>query len=180
MMSLLSPQYNVDTTKNTDRGDYVTQIPPLNVAPFPAGTFVPADDVAPSVVWDSSVAGQPPTPPDGSSAGITALDNDTLGNIDFARSSRGPNAGETSTKRFWAYALGALDYVTFPGTQGAGGRSHAAAAHQHLHLLRERPEHRQADHQQLVTGRRTPSGVIKKYRPADRARVPTASSGRSC
>lgn len=115
MMSQISPAYNVNTIKNTD-GDYVTQIPPLNVAPFPAGTFVPADDIAPSVLWDSSVAGQPPTPPDGSSAGITALDNDTLGNIDFARSSRGPNAGETSTKHFWAYALGALDYVTFPGT----------------------------------------------------------------
>ena len=47
MMNAISPQYNVDNTKNTDLHDYVTQIPPLNVAPFPAGTFVPADDVAP-------------------------------------------------------------------------------------------------------------------------------------
>jgi hypothetical protein len=120
MMQTITPSYNVNLTKNID-GDYVTQIPPVNTAPFPAGTFVPADDIAPSALWDSSAAGQPPTPPDGSSAGITALDNDTTGQIDFARSSRGPNTGETSTHRFWAYALGALDYVTFPGTHAPAG-----------------------------------------------------------
>src|SRR5438128_6949833 len=98
MMQTISPQYNV-AVKNSD-GDYVTQIPPLNNAPFPAGTFVPADDVAPSTVWDSSSA--PLTPPNGSSAGISAMDADTTGAIDFARSSRGPNTGETSTKHFWA------------------------------------------------------------------------------
>ena len=114
MMQALSPAYNVDKTKNVDLNDIVTQIPPLNVAPFPAGTFVPADDIAPSFTWDSLSAGT--TPPNGSSAGITAMDADTTGDIDFARSSRGPNAGETSTKRFWAYGLGAVDYVTFPGT----------------------------------------------------------------
>ena len=114
MMSGIAPQYNVDNVKNTDLHDVVTEIPPLNEAPFPAGTFVPADDVAASTVWDSSSA--PVTPPNGSSAGISALDADTTGAIDFARSSRGPNAGETTTKRFWAYALGAVDYVTFPGT----------------------------------------------------------------
>jgi hypothetical protein len=113
MMNLITPAYNVNVLKNTD-GDYVTQIPPVNAAPFPAGAFVPADDIAPSKVWDSLSAGS--TPPDGSSAGIAALDADTTGDIDFSRSSRGPNAGETATKNFWAYALGALDYVTFPGT----------------------------------------------------------------
>ena len=71
MMSLISPSYNVNTVNNAE-GDYVTQIPPVNTAPFPAGTFVPGDAVAASSLWDSSVAGQPPTPPDGSSAGITA------------------------------------------------------------------------------------------------------------
>ena len=76
----------------------------------------PATPCGGVVAVDSSVAGQPPTPPDGSSAGITALNGDTLGNIDFARSSRGPNAGETPALKFWAYALGAADYVTFPGT----------------------------------------------------------------
>jgi ABC-type phosphate transport system substrate-binding protein len=114
MMQGISPQYNVDKVRNTD-GDYVTQIPPLNNAPFPAGTYVPKDAiVAGSFTWTSQSA--PVTPPDGSSAGIAALDADTTGQIDFARSSRGPNTGETSTHNFWAYALGALDFVTFPGT----------------------------------------------------------------
>ena len=122
MMQALSPAYNVDKTKNVDLNDIVTQIPPLNVAPFPAGTFVPGDDIDPSFLWDSSTVCLPSdatpgnTPPNGSSAGISAMDADTTGKIDFARSSRGPNAGETSTKRFWAYALGAVDFVTFPGT----------------------------------------------------------------
>jgi ABC-type phosphate transport system substrate-binding protein len=114
MMSGISPQYNVNTTKNIQK-DFVTQIPPLNNAPFPAGTYVPKDAiVAGSFTWTSQSAAV--TPPDGSSAGISALDADTTGQIDFTRSSRGPNTGETSTHNFWAYALGALDYVTFPGT----------------------------------------------------------------
>ena len=125
MMNLISPQYNVNVTKNTSGPDYVTQIPPLNNAPFPAGTYDPGDDVAGPFTWTSTTPGLPSdltpgnTPPNGSSAGITALNNDTAGLIDFARSSRGPNAGETtgtSGKRFWAYALGAVDYVTFAGT----------------------------------------------------------------
>jgi ABC-type phosphate transport system substrate-binding protein len=116
MMNLISPQYNVNTTKNVSASgpDYVTQIPPINTAPFPAGTMVPGDAVTGLKVWSSLTAAS--TPPDGSSAGIAALDADTTGAIDFARSSRGPNTGETSTKNFWAYALGAVDYVTFPGT----------------------------------------------------------------
>ena len=176
MMQTISPQYNVNLSKNID-GDYVTQIPPLNNAPFPAGTFVPADDIAGSTVWDSSSA--PVTPPNGSSAGIAALDADTTGAIDFARSSRGPNTGETSTKRFWAYALGALDYVTFPGT-------HAPAAgitqQQLINIYTcnaSGPNVGKPDHQQLVTGRRHERGRSSSTsrRPA---RVPTASSSRSC
>src|SRR3954447_5573906 len=37
MMNLITPSYNVDNTKNLDNHDIVTQIPPTNVAPFPAG-----------------------------------------------------------------------------------------------------------------------------------------------
>ena len=66
------------------------------------------------MTWDSSSPAA--TPPNGSSAGITALSNDTTGEIDWARSSRGPNPGETGTKQFWAYALGAVDTVKFPGS----------------------------------------------------------------
>ena len=118
LMQGISPQYNVNKTKNLD-GDYVTQIPPLNNAPFPAGTYVPKDAVHLAFTWTSLSAAT--TPPNGSSAGITALDSDTNGQIAFARSSRGPKTGETSTHNFWAYGLGALDYVTFPGTHAPSG-----------------------------------------------------------
>ena len=99
--------------------DKLTEIPPVNKAPFPLKTTVPKDYTHSAWTFDSSDAAH--TPPDGSSAGITALKDDKFGLFSFARSSRGPNPGETSTLDFWAYALGAVDYVTFPG-------SHAPAA----------------------------------------------------
>src|SRR3954454_10392579 len=34
MMNLIAPSYNVDNAKNTDLHDIVTEIPPVNVAPF--------------------------------------------------------------------------------------------------------------------------------------------------
>jgi ABC-type phosphate transport system substrate-binding protein len=121
MMEGISPQYNVNTTKNTDH-DFVTQVPPLNTAPFPAGTFVPKDAiVGAAYTWNSmstsgGACGGGTTPPNGSSAGISCLNADTSGQVDFARSSRGPKTGETSTLDFWAYAIGAVDWVKFPGT----------------------------------------------------------------
>ena len=90
------------------------QIPPTNKAPFPASVTVPKDFTTSAWTFNSADAAH--TPPDGSSAGITALVNDKLGLYDYARSSRGPNPGETSTLEFWAYAVGALDWVSFPGT----------------------------------------------------------------
>lgn len=117
------PAYN-SSSANTDH-DIITEIPPINCpglntnclglnTPFPNSVTVPGDGVHPAMTWDSSSAAA--TPPDGSSAGITALSNDTTGLIAFARASRGPNPGETTTKQFWAYALGAVDFVTFPNT----------------------------------------------------------------
>jgi ABC-type phosphate transport system substrate-binding protein len=82
LMQGVSPQYNVNKTKNLD-GDFVTQIPPLNNAPFPAGTWVPKDAVHVAFNWTSLSTAT--TPPNGSSAGITALDSDTTGQIAFAR-----------------------------------------------------------------------------------------------
>jgi len=112
MMNLIGSHYNASSANSNH--DIITQIPPVNASPFPASVTVPADGVHPAMTWDSSSAAA--TPPNGSSAGITALSNDTTGQIAAARSSRGPNPGETATKNFWAYALGALDYVTFPNT----------------------------------------------------------------
>jgi len=112
MMRLIAGHYQ-SSSSNTLK-DKITEIPPQNVSPFPASVTVPKDFVAPAKTWDSSSPAT--TPPNGSGAGISALSADTTGQIDFARSSRGPNTGETNTMNFWAYALGAVDYVTFPGT----------------------------------------------------------------
>jgi ABC-type phosphate transport system substrate-binding protein len=120
MMNQIAPQYNVNTTKNTNP-DYVTEIPPVNTAPFPAGTYVPEDSVAPAYTWNSLTTVNGPcgggsTPPNGSSAGISCLNADSTGQVDFARSSRGPKTGETTNLDFWAYAIGAVDWVKFAGT----------------------------------------------------------------
>jgi phosphate transport system substrate-binding protein len=109
MMKLIAGHY-VASTSNTNK-DKVTEIPPTVNSPFPASVTVPADFIHPAKTWNASNP-----PPNGSSAGIAALNADTTGQIAFARSSRGPNPGETSTLNFWAYALGAVDYVVFPGT----------------------------------------------------------------
>ncbi len=117
MMKLIAGHYV--TSKSNTLHDKVTQIPPTNTSPFPASVTVPADWEHGSKTWNSSNAQS--TPPNGSSAGIAALVADTNGFIDAARSSRGPNPGETNTMNFWAYALGAVDYVTFPGTNAPAG-----------------------------------------------------------
>jgi len=109
MMKLIAGTY-VKSSSNTNH-DKITEIPPVVTPPFPTSVTVPADSVHPAKTWDASTP-----PPNGSSAGIAALAADTTGQIAFARSSRGPNPGETNTMQFWAYALGAVDYVVFPGT----------------------------------------------------------------
>jgi len=112
MMKLIAGHYQASSSNSLH--DKITMIPPVNSSPFPASVTVPKDAYAPAKTWNSSSPST--TPPNGSSAGIAALSADTTGQIDFARSSRGPNPGETNTMNFWAYGLGALDFVTFPGT----------------------------------------------------------------
>ena len=148
--------------------DIITEIPPINCpgantncsganVPFPASVTVPADSVHPAMTWDSSSAAA--TPPNGSSAGITALQNDKTGQIAFGRSSRGPNPGETAKINFWAYALGAVDYVTFPNTDApAKGLTQAQLigiytcnpSHAPAVLLRLEPGRRQAGRHRAV------------------------------
>jgi len=112
MMNLIDGQYQASSANSNH--DIITTIPPYNTAPFPASVTVPADGVHPAFTWNSSSAAT--TPPDGGSAGVAALENDTTGQIAFARATSSPKPGETGTDNFWAYALGAVDYVTFPGT----------------------------------------------------------------
>src|SRR5450432_3263285 len=77
MMNLITTHYNANKA-NTNH-DVITQIPPLNASPFPTSVTVPADGVHAAMTWDSSSPAA--TPPNGSSAGITALGNDTTGQI---------------------------------------------------------------------------------------------------
>jgi ABC-type phosphate transport system substrate-binding protein len=113
MMARITPKYAKNKKKNPHKNKFA-QIPPTNISPFPASVTVPGDHRTSAWTFNSSDPAH--TPPDGSSAGVTALRNDKVGLYDYARSSRGPNPGETSTMDFWAYALGALDWVYFPGS----------------------------------------------------------------
>jgi len=112
MMNLIDGHYQASSSDSNH--DIITTIPPYNTAPFPASVTVPADAVHPAFTWDSSSPAA--TPPNGGSAGVAALENDRTGQIDFARATSSPKPGETGTDNFWAYALGAVDYVTFPNT----------------------------------------------------------------
>jgi ABC-type phosphate transport system substrate-binding protein len=110
-MAALSNQYN-----GTQSGTVVTQIPPKNGSPFPNSVTVAADDTpCGSYTWDSSDAAH--TPPFGSSAGITALQNDDASanpscKIDFARSSRGlGNPSDTGDLESFAFALDAVTWA---------------------------------------------------------------------
>jgi phosphate transport system substrate-binding protein len=122
MMRRITPKFA--KSKLNKHKNKFTQIPPTNKHPFPASVTVAKDYTHPAWTYNSSDAAH--TPPDGSSAGIAALQAEKRGIISFARSSRGPNPGETSTLEFWAYALGALDWVKFPGSLApAGGLTQA-------------------------------------------------------
>ena len=70
MMNLIASHYNGEHGEHEPRhhhADPAGRTP----APFPASVTVPADGVHPAMTWDSSSPAA--TPPNGSSAGITAL-----------------------------------------------------------------------------------------------------------
>jgi hypothetical protein len=112
MEKLIDGHYQ--TSSANSNHDIITTVPPYNSDPFPASVTVPADGVHPAFTWDSSSAAA--TPPNGGTAGVTALESDKAGQIAWARATSSPKAGQTGVDNFWAYALGAVDYVTFPNT----------------------------------------------------------------
>ena len=112
MVKLIDGHYRASSS-NTNH-DIITTVPPYNTDPFPTSVSVPGDAVHPAFTWDSSSAAA--TPPNGGTAGVTALENDKNGLIDYARATSSPKAGQTGVDNFWAYALGAVDYVTFPNS----------------------------------------------------------------
>jgi phosphate transport system substrate-binding protein len=112
VMNGLSDAYNLDALYNSElTKDRIINVPPLVTVPFPAGAVLPAEGACGEVIYKASNV-----PPNGSSAGISALTSDTLGCVDFARSSRGKKTTDAATLEFYAYGLDALTWVKFPGS----------------------------------------------------------------
>jgi phosphate transport system substrate-binding protein len=121
----LTAAYNVNAL-NPDH-DRLVNVPPVVTSPFPTGAIVPFDTVAngncnsttatetyPGIgglVYDATHAA-----PNGSGAGITALNGDTNDCIDVARSSRTKSVSDPASDEFYSFALDALDWVKFPGS----------------------------------------------------------------
>jgi ABC-type phosphate transport system substrate-binding protein len=123
----LHPHTGLDHLWNTSQtASSVTEIPPSNATAtgFPASVTVPPKAGCPttspwnsngSYTWDSSDSAH--TPPNGSSAGITFMQNDDASAhpgclVDFARSSRGlGNPSDTPDLESYAFALDAVDWA---------------------------------------------------------------------
>jgi phosphate transport system substrate-binding protein len=111
VMRGLAPMWNADTTINqAAHKDTLFVTPPKLGGAFPASFHVNADSKCGAIDY-------PPTvPPDGSSAGISALiASGTSGCVDFARSSRGRSASDPSSLKFFAYALDGLSWSRWAG-----------------------------------------------------------------
>jgi ABC-type phosphate transport system substrate-binding protein len=135
----LMAAYNTDTTYND--GDRIVNIPPVITSPFPTGAVRPFDANSPchapgvtpsytgsnSIIYDANNL-----PPNGSGAGITALQNDATGCINMARSSRVKGGSDLANDEFFAFALDALDWVGFPG-----GEQPANLTRQQIHDIYE-------------------------------------------
>ncbi len=167
--SPLFAAYNVNTSIND--GDWLINVPPVVTAPFPAGAVVPFDSAANgtcnTATTTSTYAGSGSQiydslhlPPNGSSAGATALAGDTHACIDMARASRVKATTDPTSLDFYAFALDALDWVRFPGSHAPANLTrqqlhdiYTCSATTHLPII---------SNWNQVGGT---AGVIKKYAP---------------
>jgi hypothetical protein len=131
----VAKKYNSANKPTT--GNQISNTPPVlsfsglgcQPSPTPTTFKVPADSVHPLITYNC-VQGTAPDcipgdgatgnlPPDGSSAGISALVADNgAGNIAYARSSRGRGSSDPTNIDFWAFALDAVTWASYPGTGG--------------------------------------------------------------
>jgi hypothetical protein len=121
--------------QGTTTGNQIADTPPvlsfsgLGCKPTPTPTTfkVLADSVHPAINYNCVQGAAPDCipgdgatgnlPPDGSSAGISALVADNgAGNIAYARSSRGRAGTDPTNIDFWAFALDAVTWASYPGT----------------------------------------------------------------
>jgi len=104
VMSQISGDYTNDTA-NTDPDTAVTPPAKLDVGQ----TFhVPGDSHC--AAFDYTVASPPPN---GASAGISALVADSSGCVDYARSSRGRSGSDPASLDFYAFATDAVSWAAF-------------------------------------------------------------------
>ncbi len=107
---------------NTASADTAANIPSTLTG---SQTFtVPADKRCAAKTYDSGAN----KPPNGSSAGISALVADTTGCIDIARSSRGRGASDPASLEFYAYAKDALSWGRFSVACPGGDAAPAGCA----------------------------------------------------
>jgi phosphate transport system substrate-binding protein len=101
--------------------DVVRNTSPL-LPPFPPNTTVtiPSDPACPTgVTYDTDPATPPPSPPNGSGQGRTALfaaTNQSTACVDIARASNGRAAGNPANSENWGFGRDAVGFVTFNGT----------------------------------------------------------------
>lgn len=113
VMGPLASQYNGNSSANPE-GNNVFNVPPT----IGTGSYtVEGDSQCGSVTYNSSNP-----PPNGSSAGISALVTDTGGGcVDAARSSRGRSSTDASTLQFFAFAKDAVSWAAFRNIACPGG-----------------------------------------------------------
>jgi phosphate transport system substrate-binding protein len=118
-------------------GNQISNTPPVlnfsglgcQPSPTPNSFVVPTDSVHGTITYNCVQGGAPDCipgdgatgnlPPDGSSAGISALVADNgAGNIGYARSSRGRAGTDPANIDFWAFALDAVTWASYPATGG--------------------------------------------------------------
>jgi phosphate transport system substrate-binding protein len=109
VMDALSIQYAGHANSSNPGNDTLSNIPagPLT------GTQtadIPAKNNCPGIHYSTSNQ-----PPNGSSAGVSALVADTNGCIDLARSSRGRSPSDPSNIDFYAYAIDGVSWAGFGG-----------------------------------------------------------------
>src|SRR3982074_289200 len=120
LMDNLSFRYSGNPNNANPNGDPVYNIP---ATVFTGGGHydLPADGHnCPGVPYTSGNQ-----PPNGSSAGISALLNDSNGCIDIARSSRGRSATDPGNVDFYAFAIDGVSWSGYNGGHPPVNLSHA-------------------------------------------------------
>lgn len=109
VMDGLSFEYAAKADNSNSAGDSVSNIPAQLTGGNTAS--IPKQNGCQGVTYNSTNS----QPPNGSSAGISALLNDSNGCIDVARASRGRSGSDPSTIDFYAYAIDGVTWTGFSG-----------------------------------------------------------------